>query len=412
MKAILQIFGLLLVAICISCSTEFPVNVPTSLNSLPAGLADVPDASKSFMDGVYNIPSGGRFGDDAVIKWSKKHVSIFTRTAYFILETGHDNINIYLRGYWRVPNSDAMGLVDMVIMKDEGAEDLLNGVMPATLMLKGKYGDQNNQATIGISFTFARTFSATVTSNRFLVVGHRGGGRTSDRLPASENSIAMIGYAERLGANGIEIDIRLTRDKVPVLYHDRDINIRLTRKGPLNGSIANFTYPQLLEFVELIRGEEIPPLSLALKYAIDSTNLEFVWLDIKDADVVSFTEPIQKEMLQYAASKGRNIEILIGIPSSDVLAAVKALPDYTNVPTLCEISPEEAKSINAKAWGPRWTLGTQNELVASVQASGIEALCWTINLPSFINQFIQQGRFDGLLTDYPSFVAYYHYIRE
>lgn len=410
MKIAYRTIGLLLIAICMTCTTEYPVDVPV-IPPLPA-LNAVPDISKPLMEGVYTIPSSGRFGDDAVVKWSTKYVSIFTRTAYMILETGTKDSVIYMRGYWRVPTSDDMGLVDLVIAKDEGAASLLKGIIPASLILKGKYGQQNNPATINISFVFSRTFSATVTSKKFLIVGHRGGGRTSDRLPISENSNAMIGYAERFGANGVEIDVRLTKDKVPVLYHDDDINIRLTQKGPLNGPISNFTYIQLLTFVELIRGEEIPTLRSALKFAIDNTQLQFVWLDTKDPEVVSYTIPIQREMLQYASSKGRTIDILIGVPADDVLAAVKSMPDYTNIPTLCEISTEEAIALHSKAWGPRWTLGTQNDLVASVQAQGIMALCWTIDMPAYINQFINEGRFDGLLTNYPSYVAYYHYIRE
>ncbi len=401
----------LVAAVSWTCQTEYPIDVPV-LPSIPPGATAVPDLAKPLMEGVFSVTSGQEnFGSDAVVKWSGKYLSIFTRTNYLTFETGTLDSVIYLRGYWRVPTSDAFGLVDMMIAKNEGAASLLKGIMPSTLIIKGKFGGGNNAVSANVVFTYSRPFSTNVTAKKFYVVGHRGGGRTSDRLPISENSIAMVGYAGRFGANGIEIDVRLTKDNVPVLYHDDDINIRLTQKSPINGPIDNFTWDQLNTFVYLIRGERIPKLADVLTYAIDSTSIEFVWLDIKDPKVISIIRPIQEAAYDHAASKGRTIEILMGVPADDVEAALKAESGYTSIPTLCEISPDVARELNSRAWGPRWTLGTQNDLVAGVQAEGRIAICWTIDVPAYINQFINQGRFDGLLTNYPSYVAYYHYIR-
>lgn len=396
-----------------TCQTEFPISMPDNIPQLPAGAIAVPDHVKPLMEGVYTIAnSNQRFGDDAALKWAGDKMTLFTRSSYLTFDTGTKDSVLYFRGYWRVPTSDGTGLVDLMVAKEDGAASLLKGIMPSTLTIKGIYGDGNSAATVSITFEYKRYFSTKVTSKKFRIVGHRGGGRTSDRLPVSENSIEMVEYAGRLGATGIEIDVRLTKDGVPVLYHDSDINIRLTQKSPLNGPIENFTYQQLNEFVSLIRGEKIPTFADVLTHAIDNTDLEFVWIDTKAAEAVPIIREIQEDRIAYAQSKGRSIEILIGIPADDVLSAVKALPAYQTVPTLCEISVEEARALSSRAYGPRWTLGTQNELVESLQAEGRIAICWTIDIPAYINQFINQGKFDGLLTNYPSYVAYYHYIRE
>jgi glycerophosphoryl diester phosphodiesterase len=410
----LQLFLILTAAAsCWTCQTEYPISMPANIGQLPAGSVPVPDIAKPLMEGVYTIVnSNQRFGDDAVLKWAGDKMTLFTKSSYLTFETGTKDSILYFRGFWRVPTSDGTGLFDLMIAKEDGAASLLKGIMPATLTITGYYGDGNNTATTAITFQYERYFSAKVTGKKFRIVGHRGGGRTSDRLEVSENSVEMIRYAERLGANGVEIDVRLTKDGVPILYHDGDINIRLTQKSPLNGPIENFTWDQLNAFVWLIRGERIPTLEQALMAAIDDTQLEFVWLDIKDPNVVAAIRYIQQDALDYAASKGRNIEILMGVPADDVLQALKAQSDYTSIPSLCEISPEEARALNSRAWGPRWTLGTQNDLVESVQAEGRIAICWTIDVPAYINQFITLGRFDGLLTNYPSYVAYYHYIQE
>ncbi len=402
----------LFVLSCWTCTTENPVVLPEVKCKLE-NTSPVSEASKALFEGVYGLELGvARFGSEVVVKWGGKHLSIFTQTSYIVLEVGQKDSVIYLCGHWRVPTSDATGLINLIIAKDEGASSILKGVTPSSITIKGFYGNQNNPVSTPVVFQYKRYFSTKVTSGNFHILGHRGGGRTSDRLPVSENSIPMIGYAERLGATGVEIDIRLTKDKVPVLYHDADLNIRLTTKGPLNGPIENFTWNQLRVFVRLIRGEQIPRLIDALEYVVDSTQLNFVWLDIKNPEVVALIEPIQQEALLHADAVGRNVKILMGIPADDVLAAFKLLPAYQSIPSLCEISPEEARELNSRVWSPRWTLGTQNDLVAEVQSEGREVICWTIDTPGFIKQFIELGRFDGLLTNYPSSVAYYHYIQE
>ena len=252
-------------------------------------------------------------------------------------------------------------------------------------------------------------------ADTFYIVGHRGGGRTSDRLPVSENSIPMVAFTGNLGSSGIEIDIRMTKDKVPVLYHDEDINIRLTVKGPINGEIKDFTYAQLFTFVRLIRGERIPKLEEALKYVVDSTDLKFVWLDMKEdnREFVETVVSIQKASLTRAqAIPGRQLEILMGVPTENLSNVIKTFPDFELIPTLSELTTDNARDLGSRAWAPRWTQGTQNDLVDQIHAEGRIALCWTIDVAAFIQQYLQEGHFDGLLSNYPSLVAYYYYMRE
>jgi hypothetical protein len=68
--------------------------------------------------------------------------------------------------------------------------------------------------------------------------------------------------------------------------------------------------------------------------------------------------------------------------------------------------------LNSRVWAPRWTLGTQNNLVSQVHDEGRLAICWTIDNPAWIEDYIENGLFDGLLSNFPYVVAYYHYIQE
>ena len=56
-------------------------------------------------------------------------------------------------------------------------------------------------------------------------------------------------------------------------------------------------------------------------------------------------------------------------------------------------------------------MGTQNDQVRAFQAEGRRAFTWTLDDPRFIEQYIREGVFDGILTNYPMAVAYQYYIQ-
>ena len=158
-----------------------------------------------------------------------------------------------------------------------------------TLLLTGFYGEQTGKPNQPLTLTYRRPLNR----RPFDILAHRGGGRTADLLPASENSLEVIKLASRLGATGIEIDVRFTKDGVPILYHDDVLNLRLTQKNGLVGDVGEFTYQQLSDLVRLVNGEKIPTLEEALETVINHTPLTFVWLDTKfiqsDADDTGYS---------------------------------------------------------------------------------------------------------------------------
>ncbi len=78
------------------------------------------------------------------------------------------------------------------------------------------------------------------TSDHILIGGHRG---CECELP--ENSIAAMERGIHDGADYLEIDVQLTKDGVPVIYHD----MRLEEKTCLNGYVHEFTEAELRKAV-------------------------------------------------------------------------------------------------------------------------------------------------------------------
>lgn len=85
------------------------------------------------------------------------------------------------------------------------------------------------------------------------LVAHRG-------YPAHypENSLAGVQAALAAGARYVEVDVQLSRDGVPVLFHDRDLQ-RLCHRS---GAIHDYDWAQLREF-EVYAGVDAPRLSQA-----------------------------------------------------------------------------------------------------------------------------------------------------
>jgi glycerophosphoryl diester phosphodiesterase len=398
-----------------ACNKDTSVPVPVAgPNSIMNETHPLPGVSKLLMEGVYQVVSGSDFfGDKLVLKWNRCGISLACGNGkYFVLEAGHLDSVIFLQGYWRNGYTDGTGLASLYISRADGGVSILTGNSSQKIIMRGAYGSQSGLPDQSLVLEYIRPFSDKVKNSNFYILAHRSGGRTSDRLPVSENSIEMINYTEKFGSTGIEVDVRITSDGVAFLYHDPDINVRLTQKGALAGPIENYTWAQLSTFVHLIHGEKIPTLEDALTFVVDSTLLRFVYLDIKaGTGAMAKVIPIQQRILERAAQKGRDLMVVTGIPSTDLLNDLLAYPDFQNIPSLCELSVEDVRLANSRVWAPRWTLGTQNDLVMQIHSEGRLAVCWTIDQVSWIREFLNNGLFDGLLTNYPYVVAYYHYIQ-
>ena len=288
------------------------------------GTKPLPPTAKIAMEGVYTTTNGSDvFGGLVAIKWSYSindgdttyHVSGFfgKDIAYFICEGKQLNGDILLNGYWRKMVSTETGTIRLTIAAADGASILLSPlpvVTKGSVIINGVFGNGQAEPVFPVTFTYNRKLNSS--PSYFQILAHRAGGRTSDLLPFSENSIGMILKTPEFGSTGIEIDVRLTKDNVPVLYHDEDINIRLTQKSPLNGPLVNFTYPEISSFIRLVNGEKIPKLEDALIKVVDSTKLKVVWLDMKSVNnAMAIVIPIQQKMLQRAKQKNRDLSIYI-----------------------------------------------------------------------------------------------------
>jgi glycerophosphoryl diester phosphodiesterase len=109
-----------------------------------------------------------------------------------------------------------------------------------------------------------------------LVIAHRGGA-----LESTENTILAFQRAVRIGAAGIETDIRLTRDGVVVVYHDEYFGrVEGLPERQRNRLVSDLTYSELTAQTLIPVGDDngtrrVPTLNDLL------TNVKSVLLNIE-----------------------------------------------------------------------------------------------------------------------------------
>jgi glycerophosphoryl diester phosphodiesterase len=115
-------------------------------------------------------------------------------------------------------------------------------------------------------------------------------------LHAPENSLAGVRMARSLGADAVEIDIRLTSDGLPVLNHDRTF-WRMAR-SPL--PVDRTSSDHFSKLRERKRGAPMPSLAEVLDVLPDGLDLA---LDLKAPDALGPTVDIleQRGMLERAS---------------------------------------------------------------------------------------------------------------
>ncbi len=357
------------------------------------------------LEGVYQVVSGKvLFGDEVVVKQIGSHIGVFcAKETSFVFETGFVDSEAILEGYWRSDLGTQQGFSTLAITKDFA----LNPHNSFTLT--GHY--TSNQAGDANPFELHFLRALKDTTNNFLIVDHHGGDNGAG-LPFAENSLNAIRYTQYAGANAIELDVRLTGDNIPILFHDADLSTNLVNGEFAIGPLTNYTLAELRQLCTLKDGSQIPTLQDALNVIDSETSYQAVWLDIKDSAGVAPTLPIEIAFLDRMKSEGRTVAVWAGLPTTDHVTAYLNDPLHTLAPSLCELTPADVDHANSEVWGPRWTVGDLVKQAKTVRQEGKKVIYWTVDKPEFINPFLDHGELDGLLTDHPSTVGYYYYIRK
>lgn len=357
------------------------------------------------LQGIYSVNKGEKFfGSKAILKCSYTgegpqrtyRLSLFFESdgLFVIAEARKLNNTVFLSGHWRKASENGTGIVWLEI---QGSRN--------NTTIRGVYGDGDEEPTRELLIHYEETLPK---KRPLQIIGHRGGARNVDFLPLSENSTDMMKMAAQLGANGVEIDVRMTKDGVPIIFHDSFLSVH-TIKGKIYGGLIHNHTLEELKRIELRKGGRVPTLQECLHTILYETPLELVWLDIKKECDLRKIQKLQQQYMQRAKLIGRKLNIYIGVPDEKLLGCFKGLDDHKNILSLTELDPEVAEEINAAVWAPQYTNGAEEENVARMHKQGRLAFVWSLDKKFMLDHFLKEGGYDGVVTNTPSVVAYWYY---
>lgn len=242
---------------------------------------------------------------------------------------------------------------------------------------------------------------------RPLIIGHRG---ASGEAP--ENTIAAFDLAIDLGADGIEFDVRLSKDDVPVVIHDPTLWRTTSARGRVRGqtltelkqldagSWFNRRFPDLAD--PSYDGQQIPTLAETLAWVRSRQCLAYLeikggWLtcpgieeqvlaEIHRAEVLPLVTVISFHQARLRRLRRLDPQIAVGIDFTQPLAAVRL-----------------ARSIGAQTVLPSGRFA-KRAFITRAHRAGLDVVVWGVDRVLSMRCKIVVG-VDGIITGYPGRLA-------
>lgn len=351
------------------------------------------------------------FAGDLVGHGTRDTFSLFTSrdSSYVVMSAGcaPDGSSFVAEGYFRRATLGSGGLVRLRASGDSA--DWLCGNSPTpvfeALQFEGRYGGGNKLPEHSFTLKRKRPLAAV---KQFDAVAHHGACRTIDSCGVSENSIESILRTPAFGASIVEVDTRLTRDGIPVLFHDETLSPRLVEGELCHGRIADFDLAVLRTNCTLKYGEQIPTLAEAMEAVYQSPDLIAMWVDVKEPAALIPSVNTMRASIERFPSPARQGAFVVGLADDDIRRKFLSIPKDKRVPCLLELEPEDVKKTGCMAWAPRWTRGALRRETDALRDVGISTVFWTVNETPFIDAILRESDPAAMLSDRVGTVLYRH----
>ncbi len=241
--------------------------------------------------------------------------------------------------------------------------------------------------------------------NDFVVIGHRG---AAAYFP--ENTISSFEGAIELKADMLELDVQLTKDNIPVLFHDTKLDKRSNGKG----LVADYTLSELQQldagswFGSQFKGEKIPTLREALERIKGRIliNIEIkTEAVLPDADYNHETS-VEKQVVDMVNEMGIKDEVMV---SSFDYRAVKRVKEIDReIYTALLYDKAQSKGLNPKQLVDLYAADAFNCSARQLSRGWIKMLnennipffVYTINRKRQMRRVIKAGA-KGIFSDKP-----------
>lgn len=245
-----------------------------------------------------------------------------------------------------------------------------------------------------------------------LIIAHRGASAF-----APENTFAAFRRAINDGADGIEFDVRLSKDNVPVVFHDSTLE-RLakikTRVSDLTaeelneidvGSWFNRAFPKLAD--DKFSAETVPALAKLFDFLRDFDGLIYVELKGRAAIIPALAEKVCELIRQTDLSpqiivksfKLEGVKIAKEILPEARTAALFE-PKILTILRKKKLILDEARKYNADEISIHYSLATK-KFVGQATAENFPVTIWTADNPVWVKRALEFG-INTIITNNPA----------
>jgi glycerophosphoryl diester phosphodiesterase len=241
-----------------------------------------------------------------------------------------------------------------------------------------------------------------------LVIAHRGASGT-----APENTLAAIKQAMAVKADGIEVDVQLTKDDALVIIHDRAVDRTTDGRGPVNGLTLceirqldagrwfNRTVPPLAS--EAFVGLTVPTLEAVIDLTAEA-NLR-LYLDVKYA---KWPEPLPSMICQIITGKNCWDRVILTSSDHASLCTMKKVEPRARTAHLFDWRSAKKGARYILRLAEKWRADElalhhavcSDELIERAHLHGLTVAVWTVNQRRMMRRFLKSA-VNAIMTDFP-----------
>ncbi|MFD3447804.1 glycerophosphodiester phosphodiesterase [Microbacteriaceae bacterium 4G12] len=233
-----------------------------------------------------------------------------------------------------------------------------------------------------------------------LIFGHRGAAGTYP-----ENTMPSFYAAERLGAQGIELDVQMTKDGVVVVIHDETVDRTTNGKG----LVSEYTYEELTKlnasytFQKKTGFCSIPSLAEVLNWI--QTNKLLLNIELKNNKVAY--RGLEEEVITLVRKYELEKRVILSSFNHYSMKKCHGVAPDIETALLYREGPRSpwfyAKKMGASAVHPNYKY-ISTTLIERTLAHDIAVRPYTVNNEQKMREFMELN-ISGIITDYPEVAA-------
>ncbi|KKI93030.1 hypothetical protein WQ54_05835 [Bacillus sp. SA1-12] len=230
-----------------------------------------------------------------------------------------------------------------------------------------------------------------------LIFGHRG---AAGSYP--ENTMCSFVAANAAGADGIELDVQMTRDGELIVIHDETVD--RTTNG--TGYVKDFTCEEIIrldasfKFSQFKGSAFIPTLNEVLEWGKQHEQL-LINIELKNG-IIEYPE-IERKTIELIRKHHLEKQVIISSFNHDSLVTCKEIaPEIETAALYMErlFKPwAYAANIGAKGLHPHHN-AVEKEIILQSQNYGVAVRPFTVNEPTLMEKLIND-HCTGFFTDFP-----------